>query len=76
MANHITRNTASTSPMRPAKLALLIFSPFMPVLCLSSRLWGVPSNLYGVTGMLSVDRDDVRVNYRRKKLEQPSVQQI
>ena len=48
---------------------MLIFSPFMPVLFLSSRLPGVLSNPYGVTGMLNVDRDDVRVNYRRKKLK-------
>ena len=62
--------------MRLARLTLLIFSPFMPILFLSSRLPGVPSNPYGVTGTLNVDRDDVRVNYRRKKLEQLSVQQI
>ena len=72
--SHVT--PASTSPTRPARLALLIFSPFMPILFLNSRLPGVPSNPYGVTGMLNVDRDDARVNYRRKKLEQPSVQQI
>jgi len=35
----------------------------------------VPNNPYGVTRMLNVDRDDTRVNYRRKKLEQLSVQQ-
>ena len=53
----------------------LIFSPFMPVLFLSSRSPGVPINPYGVTGMLSDDRDGVRVNYRREKLEQLSAQQ-
>ena len=56
--SHVT--TALTSPMGPTRLALLIFSPFMPVLFLSFRLPGVPSNLYGVTGTLNVDRDDVR----------------
>jgi len=64
---------ASTSPTRHARLALLIFSPFMPVLFLNSRLSGVPSNPYGITETLNVDRDDARVNYRRKKLEQPFV---
>jgi len=48
----------------------------MPVIFLSFRLPGVPNNSYGITGMLNVDRDDARINYRRKKLEQPSVQQI
>jgi len=55
--------------MRPEKLALLIFSPFMPVLFHSSRSPGVPINPYGITGTLSDDRDDVRVNYRREKLK-------
>ena len=55
---------------------MLIFNPFMPILFLSFRLPGVSSNPYGVTGTLNVDRDDARVNYRRKKLEQPFVQQI
>ena len=72
--SHVT--PVSTSPTRPARLALLIFNPFMPILFLNSRLLGVPSNPYGVTGTLNVDRDDARVNYRRKKLEQPTVQQI
>jgi len=72
--SHVT--PASTSPMGPAWSALLIFSPFMLVLFLSSRLPGVPSNRYGVTVTLNVDRDDARVNYRHKKLEQSSVQQI
>ena len=62
--------------MRPVRLALLIFSPFMPVLFLSSRLPGVPNNPYGVIGTLNIDRDDARVNYRRKKLEQLSIWQI
>ena len=66
----------SMSPMRPARLALLIFSPFMPVLFHSSRSPGVPINPYGITGTLSNDRDDVRVNYKREKLEQLPVQQI
>jgi len=48
----------------------------MPVLFLSSRSPGVPSNPYGVTGTLNDDRDDVRVNYKREKLEQLPVQQI
>jgi len=55
---------------------LLIFSPFMPVLYLSSRSPGISSNLYVVTGTLNDDRDDVYVNYRREKLEQLPVQQI
>ena len=54
--------------MRLARLTLLIFGPFMPALFLSSRSPGVPINPYGVTGTLSDDRDDVRVNYRREKL--------
>ena len=48
----------------------------MPVLFLSSRSPGVPINPYGVTGTLSDDRDDVRVNCRRKKLEQLPVQHM
>jgi len=72
--SHVT--PVSTSPTRPARLVLLIFSPFMPVLFLSSRLPGVPNNPYGVIGTLNVDRDDARINYRRKKLEQSTVQQI
>jgi len=62
--------------MRPARLALLIFSPFVPVLFLSSRSPGVPSNPYDVTGTMNDDRDDVCVNYRRDKLKQLPVQQI
>ena len=54
----------------------MTFGPFMPTLFLSSRLPGVPNNPYGVTGALNVDKDDARVNYRHKKLEQPTVQQI
>jgi len=54
----------------------LTFSPLMPVLFLSSRLPGVPNNPYGVTRTLNVNEDDARVNYRHKKLEQLSVQQI
>ena len=54
----------------------MIFNPFTPVLFLSSRLLGVPNNPYGVIGTLNVNRDDACVNYRRKKLEQLSVQQI
>ena len=46
-----------------------MFSPFIPFL--SARLPGVPINPYDVTGMLSGDRDGVRVNY---KLEQLSAQ--
>ena len=48
----------------------------MPVLFLSSWLPRVPSNPYGVTGTLNADRDDTRVHYRPKKLEQLAVQQI
>ena len=48
----------------------------MPALFLSSRLPRVPNNPYGVTETLNIDRDDARVNYRRKKLEELSVQQI
>ena len=44
MANHTHVTPASMSPMRPAKLALLIFSPFMHILFLSSRLSTVHSN--------------------------------
>jgi len=62
--------------MRLARLTLLIFSPFMPVLFLSSRSPGVPINPYGVTRTLSDDRDDACINYRREKLEQLPVQQI
>jgi len=53
----------------------LTFNPLNPVLFLSSRLPGVPNNPYGVTETQNVDRDDARVNYRRKKVEQLSVQQ-
>ena len=53
-----------------------MFSPFMPIPFLSTKLPGVAINSYGVTEMLSDDRDGVRVNYRREKLEQLSVQQI
>ena len=55
---HVT--PTSTSLTRPARLALLIFSPFMPVLFLSFRLPGVPCNPYGITRTLNVDRDDAR----------------
>ena len=48
----------------------------MPVLFLNFRLPRVPNNQYVVIGMLNVDRDDARVKYRPKKLEQSSVQQI
>ena len=47
-----------------------MFSLSIPFL--SARLPGVPINPHDVTGMLSDDRDGVRVNY---KLEQVSVQQ-
>ena len=67
---------ASMSPMRPAWLTLLVFSPFMTIPLLSAKLPGVPINPYGVTGMLSDDRDGVRVNYRREKLKQLSAQQM
>ena len=72
--SHVT--PALTSPKRPVRLALLIFSPFMPVIFLSPRSPGVSSNPYGITGTLNDDRDDVGVNYKRKKLEQLPVQQI
>ena len=49
---------------------------FMPIPFLSTKLPGVPINPYGVIRMLSDDRDDVRVNYKREKLEQLSAQQI
>ena len=49
--------------------------PLTSILFLSSRLLEVPNNPYGVIATLNVDRDDARVNYRRKKLEQLSVQQ-
>jgi len=55
---------------------LLTVKPATPFLFLSSRLTGVFNNPYGVTGTPNVDRGNVRVNYRRKKLEQLSVQQI
>ena len=61
--------------MRPARSVWLTFSPLTPVHFLSSRLSGIPNNPYGVTGILNVDRDDARINYRLKKLEQLSVQQ-
>jgi len=72
-ASHV--RFASTSPTRPARPTLLTFSLLTPVIFLSPRLPGVPNNPYGITGMLNVDRDDARVNYRRRKLEQLSVQQ-
>ena len=55
---------------------LLMFSSFMPIPFLSTKLPGVPINPYGVTGMLSDDRDGVHVNNRREKLEQLSAQQM
>ena len=61
--------------MRPVRPTLLTVKPVTPALFLSSRLPGVPNNPYGVTRMSNVDRGDARVNYRRKKLEQLSVQQ-
>ena len=45
----------------------------MTIPLLSVKLPGVSINPYGVTGMLSDDRDGVRVNY---KLEQLSAQQM
>ena len=48
----------------------------MPALFINSKSPGVPINPYGITGTLSDDRDDVRVNFRREKLEQLPVQQI
>ena len=66
----------STSPMKPARSTLLTISPLTPLLFLSSRLPWVPNNPYDVTGTPNVDRGDMRVNYRRKKLKQLSVQQI
>ena len=48
----------------------------MPIPFLRSRSPGVPINPYGVTGMLSNDRDNVRVNHRHENLEQLFVQQI
>ena len=46
----------------------------MPIPFLSAKLLGIPINPYGITGMLSDDRNGVRVNYRREKLEQLSSQ--
>ena len=74
VANHIIRNARVNVSHETHKVDLLMFSPFMPVPFLSSRSPGVPINPYGVTGTLSDDRDDVRVNFRREKLEQLSVQ--
>ena len=71
-ASYVT--PASTSPMRPVWLTLLMFSPFMTIPLLSAKLPGVPINPYGVTETLSDDRDDMRVNYRRENLEQLPVQ--
>ena len=67
---------ASTSPMRPTWLTLLMFSPFIPIPFLSTKLPRVPINPYGVTEMLSDDRDGVHVNYRHEKLEQLFAQQM
>ena len=65
MANHITCNTRINVSHEIARLALLIFSLFMPILFLSFRLPGVLSNPYDITRTLNDDRDDVCVNYRR-----------
>ena len=54
----------------------MTFSPLTLILFLSSRLSEVPNNPYGVPETLNVDRGDERVNYRRKKQEQLSIQQI
>ena len=62
----------STSPRRPAWLTFLMVRLSIPFL--SARLLGVLINPHDVTGMLSDDRDGVRVNYRREKLEQLSAQ--
>ena len=43
-----------------------MFSLFIPFL--SARLPGVPFNPHDVTGMLSGDRDGVRVNYKLEQL--------
>ena len=76
MANHITRNTRVNVSHKTREVSVADIQPFMPDFFLSSRSPGVPSNPYGVTGMLNVDRNDMRVNYRHKKLDQPSIQQI
>ena len=62
MENNVT--PASTPPIRPAWLTLLMFSPFMPIPFLSTWLLGIPINPYGVTEILSDDRDGVRINYK------------
>ena len=68
MANHITRNTRVNVSHKTREVSVADIQPFMPDFFLSSRSPGVPSNPYGVTGMLNVDRNDACVNYRREKL--------
>ena len=65
---------ASTSLTRPVRPTLLTVNPAMPFLFLSSRLPEISNNPGGVTGTPNVDKGDAHVNYRRKKLEQLSVQ--
>ena len=76
MAGRITRKAYVNISYETREVNIIDGQPGYPILFLNSRLPGVPNNPYGVTRTPNVDRGDVRINYRRKKLEQLSVQQM
>ena len=76
MAGRTTRNARVNVSHKTREASLLMVKPATPALFLSSWLPRVLNNLYGVTGTPNIDRGDAHVNYRHKKLEQLSVQQI
>ena len=76
MANHITRNTRVNVSHETREVSVTDIQPVHARPLPQFQVTGVPINPYDVTGTLSDDRDDVRVNYKREKLEQLPVQQI
>ena len=71
IANHNTRNTRVNVSHETRKVSVADIQPVH-----AHTLPQFQVNPYGVTETLNVDRDDVRVNYKREKLEQLPVQQI
>jgi len=74
ISGHVRAWPASTSSMRPTRPTLLKAKLAMLRLFLSSRLPGVPSDPWCVTGMLNIDKGVTYDDNRYKKLEKSSVQ--
>jgi len=74
-ADHITRDSRVNVSHETCKVDVADVQPVHTRPLPQLQVPGGPSNPYGVTGILNVDRDDTRDNCKRNKLEQSSVQQ-